>query len=357
MAVRRDPTRRPTLVDVAAEAGVSLATASRALGDSTLVTEQTRRRVHDAAARLSFEPNRLARSLRRGATMAVGLVVPDIAAAFYAAALRAAQGVLQEAGYHVLVVNTERAAVREREALGTLRAHRVDGLLVATSGGYEDIGVPVVFFDNLPPDPGQCAVAMDNERGVALLVEHLAAVHGHRRIAYVGPPAALGEGTPGLAHGAGHERLEAFRAAVGRAGLVLPPEYVATTGVEPSETAARARTDALLALAQPPTAIVAGVDRLTAGILRSLRAHGRRVPGDVAVVSFDEPVYADLLDPPITALERHDGELGRRAAELLLGLLRGDEPPEARVVRVRADLRARASCGCGDAAGRTPADS
>ena len=79
--------------------------------------------------------------------------------------------------------------------------------------------------------------------------------------------------------------------------------------------------------------------------------------GDVAVVSFDEPVYADLLDPPITALERHDGELGRRAAELLLGLLRGDEPPEARVVRVRADLRARASCGCGDAAGRTPADS
>ncbi|HWT22483.1 MAG TPA: LacI family DNA-binding transcriptional regulator, partial [Solirubrobacteraceae bacterium] len=233
--------RRPTLVDVAAEAGVSLATASRALGDGTLVSEHTRRRVLEAAERLHFRPNRLARSLRRGATMAVGLVVPDVAAAFYAAALKAAQGVLQAAGYHVLVVNTQRAAALEREALGVLREHRVDGLLVATSGGYEDSGVPAVFFDNLPPDAGACGVAMDNAGGVDLLVEHLAAVHGHRRIAYVGPPEAIGEGAAATSHGVGRERLDAFRAAVGRAGLALPPEYVATTDVAASEPVARER--------------------------------------------------------------------------------------------------------------------
>jgi len=348
MAAPRDPSRRPTLVDVAAEAGVSLATASRALGGSALVTDETSRRVHAAAERLRFQPNRLARSLRRGATMTVGLVVPDIGAAFYAAALRAAQEVLQGAGYHVLVVNTERDAAREREALGTLRAHRVDGVLVATSGGYEDIGVPAVFFDNLPPDPGACGVAMDNEQGIALLVEHLTAVHGHRRIAFVGVSEAIGEGAPGVTHGVGRERLEAFRAAVGRAGLPLPPEYVATTDVVPSDAAARARTDAMLALPHPPTAIVAGVDTLAAGVLRSLRAHGRRVPGDVALVSFDEPVYADLIDPSITALVRHDRELGRRAAELLLALLSGEPAPEPPVVRVGGALQARASCGCAE---------
>src|SRR3954469_20175664 len=163
MSGRRAHGRRPTLVDVAAEAGVSLATASRALGDSTLVTDETRSRVLEAAERLSFQPNRLARSLRRGATMAVGLVVPDVAAAFYAAALKSAQDVLEAAGYHVLVLNTGRAPEREREALLTLRAHQVDGLLVATSGGYEEIGVPAVFFDNVPPQPDAGAVAMDNE--------------------------------------------------------------------------------------------------------------------------------------------------------------------------------------------------
>jgi LacI family transcriptional regulator len=347
MAGRRAPGRRPTLVDVAAEAGVSLATASRALGDSTLVTEQTRRRVLQAAERLAFQPNRLARSLRRGATMAVGLVVPDVAAAFYAAALKAAQGVLQASGYHVLVVNTERDAALEREALGTLRAHQVDGLLVATSGGYEDIGVPAVFFDNLPPESGACGVAMDNAQGIALLVRHLADVHGHRRIAYVGPPEAVGEGATGLSHGVGRERLEAFRAEIGRAGLPLPPEYVATTDVALTTALAQKRARSMLERPAPPTAIVAGVDALAAGVLRATREVGRRVPEDVAVVSFDEPVFADLLDPPVTALERHDAELGRRAAEMLLGLLGGGPLPEPPIVRVAGALRARRSCGCG----------
>jgi LacI family transcriptional regulator len=346
VASARDPSRRPTLVDVAAEAGVSLATASRALGDSPLVTDSTRRRVLDAAARLHFQPNRLARSLRRGATMAVGLVVPDVAAAFYAAALKAAQAVLQSSGYHVLVVNTDRAAEREREALRTLAAHRVDGLLVATSGGYEDVGVPAVFFDNLPAEPGVCVVAPDNEHGLAALVNHLAEVHGHRRIAYVGPPEAVGEGAGGPPQGVGRERLDAFRAAAGRAGIPLPPEYVTTTDIALSEDVARERARELLALPQPPTAIVAGVDRVTVGVLRGLRDRGARVPDDVALVSFDEPVSADLLDPPVTALARHDAELGRRAAELLVALLEGGAAPDPPVERLRSELRVRRSCGC-----------
>ena len=140
---------RPTLADVAAQAGVSQATVSRALADSPLVNEQTRRRVWEVAERLRFQPNRLASSLRRGATMAIGLVVPDVAAAFYATALKGVQEVVEMAGYHVLVVNTERDARREREALVSLRSHQVDGVIVATSGGYEGIGVPAVFIDNV----------------------------------------------------------------------------------------------------------------------------------------------------------------------------------------------------------------
>jgi DNA-binding LacI/PurR family transcriptional regulator len=332
MAVRRSAA--PTLADVAAEAGVSQATASRALAGSPLVNANTRQRVWDVAERLRFQPNRLARSLRSGATMAVGLVVPDVGAAFYASALKSAQDVLEAAGYHVLVLNTGRAPERERDALRTLRAHQVDGLLVATSGGYEEIGVPAVFFDNVPAEPGAGAVAMDNEAGVRLLVDHLVDVHGHGRIAYVGPSA---DG------GTGRERLEAFRAATGRAGLPLPPEYVRANGGDEDE--GRAAAARLMALERPPTAIIGGTDELAIGLLRGLRDAGRGVPGDVALVSFDEPVSADLFDPPLTSLDRHDSQLGRLAAEALLRTLRG-EAAAMGILRVPAALSVRSSCGC-----------
>ena len=192
MAARRSAA--PTLADVAAEAGVSQATASRALADSPLVNDNTRQRVWEVAERLRFQPNRLARSLRSGATMAVGLVVPDVGAAFYASALKSAQDVLEAAGYHVLVLNTGRAAEREREALRTLRAHQVDGLLVATSGGYEDIGVPAVFFDNVPGRPRRGRGGDGQRRRHAAARRALVDVHGHERIAYMGPPEAVGTG-------------------------------------------------------------------------------------------------------------------------------------------------------------------
>ena len=343
MAVRRSAT--PTLADVAAEAGVSQATASRALAESPLVNVNTRRRVWEVAERLRFQPNRLARSLRSGATMAVGLVVPDVGASFYASALKSAQDALEARGYHVLVLNTGRAAAREREALRTLRAHQVDGLLVATSGGYEDIGVPAVFFDNVPAQRGAGAVAMDNDGGVRLLVEHLVDVHGHRRIAYMGPPEAVGTGADDVLQGTGRERLEAFRAAVGRAGLPLPPEYLRTSEPASFEEDARVAARELMALAQPPTAMVGGSDTLATGLLRGLREGGHRVPQDVALVSFDEPVSADLLDPPMTCLDRHDRDLGRIAAEALLRALAGDDGAPG-TVRVPAALSVRRSCGC-----------
>src|SRR3954470_15285786 len=274
MATRRSAA--PTLADVAAEARVSPSTASRALAGSPLVNTDTRRRVWEVAERLRFQPNRLARSLRRGATMAVGLVVPDVAASFYATALKSAQDTLEAGGYHVLVLSTDRAAGREREALRTLRAHQVDGLLVATSGGYEDIGVPAVFFDNVPALAGAGAVAMDNEGGVRLLVEHIAGRHGHERIAYLGPPEALGTGAGDLLQGVGRERLAAFRDAVGRAGLALPPEYVRTSDAARFEEDARLAAHELAALAQPPTAMVAGTDTPATGLPRGLREAGVR---------------------------------------------------------------------------------
>jgi LacI family transcriptional regulator len=343
---------RPTLADVAAAAGVSRSTASRAMSDSGYVSPPTRERVWAAAKRLAFEPNELARSLRVGSSTAVAVVLPDVANAFYSTALRAAQQVLEAAGYHVLVVNTERTAARERAELQMLRAKRVVGLLVSSYGGYHDIGVPTVFFDDVVPGEGVGGVALDNAAGVRLLVDHLAAQHGHERIAYIGPPESNEERMAPRVF-VGQERLAAFRTAVGDAGLALPARYVRTTDARGFHDSARAVARELLESDVPPTAIVGGSDSITLGALEMFRELGVRVPEDVALVSFDEPPYAHLIDPPITSLDRHDAELGRRAAEILVGALsdQSERDDPADTERVSLQLHVRRSCGCGHPVG------
>jgi DNA-binding LacI/PurR family transcriptional regulator len=329
----------PTLADVAAEAQVSLATASRALRESASVTAPTRRRVEAAARRLGYEPNRVARSLRLRASYFVGVVVPDIGIGFYARAVKGAQDVLARAGYQVLVMNTEREAELEVQALRMLRAHRVDGILLATSGGFGDPPrVPIVFFDNLVDGAGVARVARANRDGVALVVEHYAG-HGHERIGYVGPPPLL---TSGI------ERLDGFRAATAARGLSA--ESVAFADGVWSEESAREAVHGLLAAPDRPTALVAAGDTLALGAIQAARDAGLRVPDDLAVISFDDPFFADLLDPPLTALRRNEHELGRLAAALLLNAIETGATGPPTEVRVAEELIVRRSCGCGDPA-------
>jgi LacI family transcriptional regulator len=326
----------PTLADVAAAAGVSLSTASRALRPDSPVSEATRRRVQGAARRLGYEPNQLARSLRTRASFFAGVILPDIGVGFYARALKGAQDALERAGYQVIVMNTERQAKREAAALRTLLAHRVHGILLATSGGFSDSRrVPVVFFDNLVEGAGAGHVARANREGMSLLVDHLVG-HGHERIAYVGAPPQF---TSGI------ERLDGFRTAMTAVELAIPPEYV-TLGddvwsVESGKTAALE----LLSLAVRPTGLVAASDTLAVGAIQAARSAGLRVPEDVAVVSFDDPFFGDLLDPPITALARSERQLGELAASLLLHAIetRRFGPPTE--VRLPVELIVRGSCG------------
>jgi LacI family transcriptional regulator len=326
----------PTLADVAAAAGVSLSTASRALRPDSPVSEATRRRVQGAARRLGYEPNQLARSLRTRASFFAGVILPDIGVGFYARALKGAQDALERAGYQVIVMNTERQAKREAAALRTLLAHRVHGILLATSGGFSDSRrVPVVFFDNLVEGAGAGHVARANREGMSLLVDHLVG-HGHERIGYVGAPPQF---TSGI------ERLGGFRTAMAAAELAIPSEYVALgDDVWSVESGKRAALE-LLSLAVRPTGFVAASDTLAVGAIQAARAAGLRVPEDVAVVSFDDPFFGDLLDPPITALARSERQLGELAASLLLHAIetRRFGPPTE--VRLPVELIVRGSCG------------
>jgi DNA-binding LacI/PurR family transcriptional regulator len=328
----------PTLEDVARIADVSTSTVSRALRGSPLVRAGTRERVQQAAERLGYQPNRLARSLRLAASGLVGVVVPDIGIGFYARLVKSAQDALEDAGYQVLVMNTEREPEQERAALRTLIAHRVDGVLVAASGGFDgNAPVPIVFFDNLMPGSGVANVALANREGIALLVDHLVDVHGHERLGFVGGPALL---TSGI------ERLDGFRAAIARHGLAVAPELVVLGDEHWSPRSGKEAAARLLALEHRPTAIVAAGDTLAFGSLEALREAGLRAPDDVALACFDDPLFADFLDPPLTALARVERSLGELAAQLLLETIAGKRG-DAVEVRLPVELVVRRSCGCG----------
>ena len=338
--------RRPTLADVAAAAGVSRATASRAMTGNPNVNAETRERVWAAAQALAFEPNQMARSLRTRSSRLVGMVLPDVGAPAYGSALRGAQAVLEQAGYQVMAMNTERTPEREQAALRTLYARHVDGVLVATSGGFVEGDAPVVFFDHVLADRGLGFVNADNHAGVVTLVRHLVEVHGYREIAYLGAPPEASPGGVRLEHGSATERLEAFRHAMGALRLPVVPEFVVTSDHGWSAAGAGRATRALMELAEPPAAIVAASDTLAVGALRELRAMDLEVPGDVALVGFDDPVDGDLLDPPMTALARHYRDLGEVAAGVLLDALRDGHSDDRVAIRVPLELVVRTSCGC-----------
>jgi DNA-binding LacI/PurR family transcriptional regulator len=338
VTVRR---RGATLADVAASAGVSASTASRALNGRGELSASTRAAVIEAAERLGFRPSPLARSLRTRQTYTVGFVVPDVASPFYAASLKGAQGALEAAGYRVMLMDSEQSVKGEIAALRTLVDHQVDGLLVATAGvtatEFDDaVGpadAPCVFLDSVLDGAGAGAVMLENAAGVDLLVEHLRG-HGHTRIALLGGPQR---------ETSGQERLAAFLAAIERSGGERADELVRVCPW--SQDAALEESRALLALERRPTAVIASSVELGLGCLAACRERGLSLPDELALVTFDDPYFGALLEPSLTAVGYDPSEVGRAGAQLLLEAMRGADGGR-REVRIPVTLIVRRSCGC-----------
>jgi LacI family transcriptional regulator len=293
--------------------------------------------VREAARGLGYRPNRLAQSLRKQTASIVGIVVPDIGAPFYSRVVKGAQGVFEQNGIAVLVMDTEREAEREAAALQTLLEHRVAGVLVATYGGSTlEPQVPTVYYDNIILNRGVGNVTRANVGGMRLLVDHLRE-HGHSRVAFIGGPPELTSGV---------ERLDGYRAAVRGLALVERDDYVQFGAKNWSAHSGAAAMERLLALDEPPTAVVTAGESFALGALSACRSRGLRVPDDVALVSFDDPPFGDLLDPPLTALRRNEEEMGRLAASLLLHALQATAVPQPAEVRLPVELVVRRSCGC-----------
>jgi LacI family transcriptional regulator len=324
-------------------AHVSPSTASRALNGHGDVSVTTRAAVEAAAATLQFRPSPLARSLRMQRSHTIGLVVPDVAHPFYAAILKGAEALLENAGYRLMLMDSDQDVLREQAALGLLVEHQVDGLLVCTAGlseqAFVDVvefdGPPCIFIDDVVTGAGAGTVRIENNRGMELLVDHLIEVHGHRALALVVGP---DQGTSGAERRAGFEAAVARHRSGSHAMQILECPWT----VESARSAVRA----LLADGVRPDAIVTASAELALGALAAARDLGVGVPADVALVCFDDPYYGRYLDPPMTSIAYDAAELGREAAEMLVASLETDDVGQTQK-RIDVTLKVRRSCGCG----------
>jgi len=323
---------RTTIRDVAQRAGVSIATVSRVLNAKGDVSAATRERVEVAASELGYAADPVARALVSHRTRLVGVVVGDnagyrdLSLIFFGRVLSAISRRLAQSGYEPLLL--QRAADQRFDA-GILIGVDADDPLVLELLALD---LPVVGMD--VRCPGAAYVGSDHAAGVRLALAHLHAL-GHRRIGHIaGASNTL----------AGAERLGAFLAETARLGLELPADYVRHGDF--SSAAGYRETVALLALREPPTAIVTGSDLMALAALQAIWDSGRRPGSDVAVVGFDDIEAAALSHPPLTTIRQAREDLGVAAAELVIGLLeRGDAAVREAILPVELVVRGSSSPG------------
>jgi LacI family transcriptional regulator len=336
--------RPTTIYQVAERAGVSIATVSRALRDDTPVTDETRRKVLEAAAALDFTPSRPARSLAEGRHAANGIVFPDLVGPYYAEVVLGYEAVAAGLGSSVLILATRQRA----DAVDAVRdlARRVDGLAVLGRTVGDDViagiagTVPVVLIAR-DPVPGVDTVRTGNHRTAQALAAHLLG-HGHRRFAFLGDP----DSSPDVAG-----RHAGFTAALRTAGQRAAGQRSAgqddvTCSLVPEKgfdlEAGERATRTLLRRPRPPRALVCANDELALGALRAAQAAGLDVPGDLAVTGWDGLLAARFAG--LTTVEQPMRSLGATAARWLNRRI-DDPSPAARRRVLPTRLIVRDSCG------------
>ena len=301
-----------TMRDVAEHAGVSVTTVSHVLNDSRHVSEELRGRVYAAMNQLGYRRNLLARSLRRGQTFTLGMIVGYSFNPFFFEVARGVEAASFDRDYSVIIGNADGDLDKEFHYVNVLIEKQIDGLLLATAGiGVEHINIlrsaqiPFVLLDREIPGADADIVRTDHARGARLAVQHLIDL-GHRRIACITGPQDVQNTV---------YRIDGYKGTLTEAGISIDPALI-LTGDWNYDSGYQCASE-LLSQAAPPTAIFAFNDIMAVGAMRAVVETGRRVPDDVAIVGFDDISLASYVFPSLTTIRQPMVSLGRMAARRL----------------------------------------
>jgi LacI family transcriptional regulator len=327
--------------EVAAHAGVSVATVSNVLNRPEIVAQQTRDRVNASIRQLGFVRNESARQLRAGRSRTIGLVVLDVANPFFTDVARGVEDEASKAGLAVILCNSDDQERKEKRYLELLEAHRVQGVLITPVAGagsrlarLQRRGTSVVLVDSRSASRGQCSVAVDDVLGGDLAISHLLAT-GHDRIAYVSGPPAIRQVA---------DRHEGALRALVRAGMSADDLEIIDAGALNVAGGQKAGADiAALPPGSRPTAVFCANDLMALGVLQEMTRNRIRVPEDVSIIGYDDIDFAAAAAVPLTSVRQPRHQIGSTAARLLLDEAAGDGAHQHRQVIFEPELVVRQS--------------
>ncbi len=310
----------PTIKDLAREAGVSYATVSRALNDHPEVSDETKKRIMKIALEMGYQPNAIAQGLVKKETKTVGLIIPDITNPFFPEVARGIEDAAVEAGYTIFLCNTNWNAQREERYFDVLIQKQVDGLIIGPSseevshlGKVLASGIKTVFISRAINHTNGTSIIIDNILGAKQAVEYLIQ-RGHQRIAFIGGQEDISTN---------RERLQGYTQALNNNGLALDESLIKTGSFK--------RDSGYFIMNQilksddcnRPTAVFAANDLLALGVIQAVKENGLSIPGDVAVVGFDDIEFASLPEIQLTTVSQPKYDMGKLAFSTLMELIRG----------------------------------
>ena len=330
-----------SLKEVANLAGVSIATVSRVLNADEVVKYETKVKVMNAIKKLKYSPNRVAQRLRstKKHSRIIGLLIPDIQNPFYVDVIRGIEDYAYKNNSVVIIGNFSQDEKREKLYIDILKSESVDGFIVAPSNEKDKYikdllneEFPIVCIDRGLKDVEVDLVKVDNQVGVFKAVAHLIKL-GHKRIGYIGGNKLIPTSI---------ERLAGYKQAMEHANIDIDPSIILSEQSDYESGVKLAAT--LLDLSKPPSAIFTGNNLLTLGALETINKRCLKIPGQIAIVGFDDVYWANSLNPPLTAVRQPGFEIGKRSCELLIQRINNPERSVASII-LKTELMVRSSCG------------
>jgi len=327
---------RTSLKDLAQELGVSIATVSRALRNSPEIGKEMQQKVKELAKRLNYRPNPFAQSLRKEAPKMIGVVVPNLVTHYYAAVLDGIEDEARRAGYSVISANSHEDFEAEALAVDNFIGLHVEGIIACLSQTttdykhYEEIaemGIPLVFFGRTCLTDRFSSVTANGDEAAQMATQHLIDT-GSRRIAFIGGPNHLD-----MVRRRKHGYLEALR----ENNLTIDRDLVVCDKID--YQVACDITERLLDLPNRPDAIVAFNDIITFAAFTAIKAHGLRIPEDVALIGFTDDAHAAYVTPRMSAIEDQSHLMGVTACQLLLKSINGDSKVYREIVPQQLVIR------------------
>jgi DNA-binding LacI/PurR family transcriptional regulator len=326
-----------TIKDIANELGISPSTVSRALKDHPAISTATKKAVKELAEKLEYEPNALALSLRSSKSNNIGLIIPEIVHYFFSTVISGIEDVANDAGYHVIICQSNESYSREVKNVQALLSSRIEGLILSISKETRSLdhlinlrkkNIPVCFFDRVPNNFQADHVIIDDYNGAYQAVKHLIN-QGCRQIAYLGTTKDMGIGL---------ERYNGYMQALKDHRLIINEDLIVECD---TYKAARLITRKLIYGSSLVDGIFAVNDRTAIGALQTAKECGIKIPENLAIVGFSNGIYSNMTDPPLTSVEQFGYKMGQHAAQMLLKRLftKEDYPPVKEVIKSELIIR------------------